>query len=89
MVNPFVLISRRSYNPAIATDNCFPSLFSSTCNGGTKNSPIAEEGPTKKCFRLNDQICAYGYKVRAEKSKNLHEKIIYEFHIFRVFKRGI
>ena len=54
MVNPFVLffldklltvLSTRT--PALATDNC-PTLFSSTCNGGTKNSPIVMEGPTKK-----------------------------------------
>ena len=41
----YPVLSTRS--PAIATHNC-PTLFSTTYYGGTKNSLIAVEGPTKK-----------------------------------------
>ena len=73
----------------MATDNC-PSLFNSTFNGGTKYSPIAVEGPTKK--RVSDgmiESASMDIKYELKRAKKLYKKIRYEFHILRFFKRGI
>ena len=87
MVNPFVRFFAGQagpvlsiHSPAIATDNCL-TLFSSTCNGGTKNSPIALEGPTIKS--VSDGIiesASMDIKYELKRAK-ICTKLRYQYHI--------